>query len=196
MTETLAPLPDPDTVPVPGSLVIVARAAWPEPGDGAPPPLTGFVVSSFSPLVAAVADRCLSRSGKPPAPVRAAVEPAAGSGGAAPALVTALVLGSVGGDVATNVAAARAVDAGKAVSPLLFFQSVPNAVLGLIAKRWSLTGPVLCVSPPHDPVGAALAAAELLIADGDADEALVLAAEQAPDDAGRDAAVALLVRRA
>jgi hypothetical protein len=181
MTQTVTSLPDPGAVPVPAGLAVLARAAWPEPGDGDPRPLTGFVVSSFSPLVAAVAERCLRRAGR--------------AGGAGPT-ATALVLGSVGGDSVTNVAAARAVDGDRAVQPLLFFQSVPNAVLGLIAKRWSLTGPVLCVSPPRDPVGAALAAAELLIADADADEALVLAAEQAADGTGPDAAVALLVCRA
>ena len=45
-------------------------------------------------------------------------------------MVTAL------GDVTTATRVAAAVDAGQRASPLLFFQSVPNAVAGYLAARW------------------------------------------------------------
>ncbi len=85
--------------------------------------------------------------------------------------------------------------------PLLFFQSNPNAVLGHIAARWQLTGPVVAVSPdgaaPGEVPPDALELAELLLADGDADQVLVIAAEQTdPGEAHAplaDRAVAVLV---
>src|SRR5690242_16047244 len=69
-------------------LEILAEAHWPEPGVGEPEPLPGFVYSSFSPLVAATAGRCLSRwCSAPPLP------PGEGER-------VALILASVRGDVA------------------------------------------------------------------------------------------------
>ncbi|GHJ45315.1 hypothetical protein Cs7R123_26570 [Catellatospora sp. TT07R-123] len=168
-------------------LVELARGAWPESdADTEPPALAGFVLSSFSPLVAEAARRCLTRAhGQPPAP-----------GGQA----TAVIISTTTGDVATALSVARAVDTGQRLGPLLFFQAVPNAVAGYVAARWELGGPVLCLSPagPGDALALALAeglsAARLLLADGDADAALVIAAEQATDDGERDRALAVLVR--
>jgi 3-oxoacyl-(acyl-carrier-protein) synthase len=86
------------------------------------------------------------------------------------------------------------VDTGARVGPLLFFQSVPNAIAGYVAAREGLTGPVVCTSPQPgtaaETLAEALAEAELLIADGDADEALVVLVELTED---RDRAVAVLV---
>jgi hypothetical protein len=128
--------------------------------DGTPPPVPGFIASSFSPLVAAVATRCLTAQfGEPPAP--------AGER-------TAVVLVSRHGDEESAAAVAEAVDAGDRIGPLLFFQSVPNAIAGHVAARWGLGGPVVCVSPPGDPVAAGTRLARLLIADGDADRALLV----------------------
>ncbi len=128
--------------------------------DGAPPAVPGFIASSFSPLVAAVATRCLAaRYGTPPVPDGER---------------TAVVLVSRRGDEQSAAAVATAVDAGDRVGPLLFFQSVPNAVAGHVAAAWGLGGPVVCVSPPGDPVAAGTRVAELLIADGDADGALLV----------------------
>jgi hypothetical protein len=154
-------------------LATVARAAWPEPGDpAAPPAIPGFVVSTFSPLVAAVAERCLSRA--PAVPPR-----------------TGIVLVTGQGDVASAVHVAGAVDAGARVGPLLFFQSVPNAVAGHVAARHGLDGPVVCLSPTGDPSGgpgadplaAGLAEAALLLDDADAGAVLVVRADQDPDTA-------------
>jgi hypothetical protein len=163
------------------TVVVRAEAGWPESTmDIEPPALAGFVLSSFSPLVAEVAERCLRRAyGEPPAD---------------PALAprTAIVLVTELGDLSSAVTVARAVDTGARVGPLQFFQSVPNAVAGYIAARWGLAGPVLCLSSSDDD---GMAAADLLIEDGDADAALVLRVDQASTTGGRDHAVALLVSR-
>ncbi|HET6211322.1 MAG TPA: beta-ketoacyl synthase chain length factor [Micromonosporaceae bacterium] len=161
-------------------LVVHASAGWPESTqDTEPPALAGFVLSSFSPLVAEVAERCLRRAyGQPPA------DPARGSR-------TALVLLSALGDVASAVRVAHAVDTGARVAPLLFFQSVPNAVAGYVSARWGLTGPVACLSATGD----GLDAAALLIEDGDADEALVILVAQALTGGERDHAAGVLVAR-
>jgi hypothetical protein len=162
------------------ALVVLARASWPA-GAGAPPPIPGFIVSSFSPLAAAVADRCLTlRYRKPP------VDRTIGER-------IAVIVVSVSGDVGTSTAVARAVDDGKRVAPLLFFQSVPSAVVGHVGARWGLAGPVVCSSPVGDPVRDAFAQAALLISDGDADEVLLVLVEQGDDV---DTAQAVLVGRA
>ncbi|MFD2767416.1 beta-ketoacyl synthase chain length factor [Micromonospora eburnea] len=166
------------------TLTVLAEARWPEAGDGEPDPLPGFVYSSFSPLVAATAGRCLSRwYGGPPVP------PADGER-------IALILASVRGDIAIAEAIATAVDAGERVSPLLFFQSVANAVLGHVATRWGIGGPVLCTSPVADPDADALDLAAGVLADGDADTALVVLAEPACGADEQDRSHALLVRLA
>lgn len=163
-------------------LAVLAQARWPETGAAEPEPLPGFVYSSFSPLVAATAGRCLSRwYGAAPVP------PAEGER-------VALILASVRGDVAIARAIAQAVDGGGRMSPLLFFQSVANAVLGHIATRWGIGGPLLCTSPVTDPAADALALAASVLADGDADTALVVLAEPACAAGERDRSYALLVR--
>jgi 3-oxoacyl-(acyl-carrier-protein) synthase len=164
-----------------GRLVILAESRWPVPGDAEPPPIPGFVVSSFSPLVSAVAERCLrSRYGAPPA------DPARGAR-------IAIVIVSEHGDVTTATTVTADVDAGRRVVPLLFYQSVPNAAAGHIAARWGLGGPVICFSPAPDAAGEGRAVAELLIGDGDADEVLIIWAEQGAQPGQRDQAAALLL---
>ncbi len=165
-------------------LVVLSQADWPESTqDTTAPSLPGFIGSSFSPLVAEVGTRCLSRGyGQAPADPASTARP------------TAIVLSSALGDRAGAVAVAHAGDAGPRVGPLLFFQSVPNAVAGLLASRWGLRGPVVCLSTPEP----AVSLAAQLIEDGDASQVLLIVAEQAdPDadssDAGRDRAAAVLV---
>lgn len=156
MTSTTAP-----------ALSIVAVGDWPEPGDPATaPPVAGFVVSTFTPIVAAAAERCLARACR--------------TGGLL-TYRTAVVIVSSGGDVASARHVAKAVDAGARIGPLMFFQSVPNAVAGHLAARHGLDGPVACLSPTGDPLADGLAEAALLIADEDLDGALVVVAEQDPD---------------
>ncbi|MFE9202299.1 beta-ketoacyl synthase chain length factor [Micromonospora sp. NPDC007230] len=159
-------------------LRVLAEARWPEPGDGSPPPVPGFVHSAFPPLVAAVADRCLTRRhGARPVP--------AGTR-------TAVVLVSASGDRASAEHVRATVAAGGRIGPLFFFQSVPNSVAGHVAARWGLDGPVVCLSPTGQPRADGTAEAELLLYDGDADEALLVLIEQAPDGTPGEATAVLL----
>lgn len=167
--------------------VVLAEARWPtaDAGDELPA-VAGFVESAFSPLVAAVAELCLSSFfGSPPAR-------------SAQGERTAIVVASATGDLGTAITVAAAVRAGKRVPPLMFYQSNPNAVAGYIAARWGLSGPVACTMPgsavsvtgtgSRDDACArasaeALATANALIDDGDADAALAIAANAYPGGA-------------
>lgn len=153
-------------------LTVTAAAQWPETAeDTQPAPLPGFIDSPFHPLAAEVARRVLER------------RPEADAEG-----VTALVVVTSYGDRVGAARVAEAVATGARVAPLMFFQSVPNAVAGHIAERRGLTGPVVCVSAP----AAGTETAALLIEDGDADDVLVLWLEVAAapgDDPDRAAAV-------
>jgi 3-oxoacyl-(acyl-carrier-protein) synthase len=162
-------------------LTVLARARWPDAAGGSLPGIPGFFVSSFSPLVAELAERCLRRyfGGRPADPDRGER--------------TGVLLASVSGDIATAAAIAAAVDARRRVPPLLFFQSNPNAVVGHLTARWGLTGPVVCTSPPRDALADALRGAALLIEDGDAAAVLVIVAEQRPDHGAADHGAAMLV---
>jgi hypothetical protein len=153
-------------------LTVLASAAWPESAsDHTAPPLAGFVASAFSPIVAEVAKRCLVR--RPP------MVPA----------VTAVIVISALGDVTSAVRVAEAVDHGDRVWPLMFFQSVPNAVAGHVASRWQLEGPVVCVGD----VEAGVDIAALLIDDRDAGEALLVDVDIAHREDMDDRAAAVLV---
>ena len=157
-------------------LTVLSSACWPQTSaDGEVPVLAGFIESSFSPLLAEVVSRALASRGQP--------QPAG--------QVTAIVVTTALGDVTSATRVATAVDAGKRVSPLLFFQSVPNAVAGYLAARWHLTGPVVCVSG----VSTALEVAATLIDDADADEALVVRADVAATSGDLDHGAAILVTR-
>jgi hypothetical protein len=161
--------------------VELSRAEWPVDAEDSLPQIAGFVVSNFNPLVAEVAERCLTAHyGTAPA------EATRGAG-------TAVVLASVRGDTTTANAVADALREGRRVPPLLFFQSNPNAVVGYVTARWGLAGPVVCTSPLGDPLADGLAVAALLIEDEAATEVLVIAADLATGGDERDHAVALLV---
>jgi beta-ketoacyl synthase-like protein len=154
-------------------LVVSASASWPETDDdGEVTPLAGFIESTFSPLIAQVAGRVLERRERPP-----------------PGRTTAIVIVTALGDVTSAVRVAAAVDRGERVFPLLFFQSVPNAIAGYLAARWHLTGPVVCVSA----TSAGLDLAALLIDDADADDALVVRVDLAATSGDSDRAAAILV---
>jgi hypothetical protein len=162
-----------------GELIVLARSQWPTRPPTALPPIPGFIISSFSPLAAELAQRCLRQHfGDPPADAE--------RGGR-----TAIVLASTTGDIATAAAIASAVDQGRAVPPLLFYQSNPNAVAGHIAARWGLTGPVVCTIPARDGLADAIDSAALLIEGAEADAALVVLADQGGPDG--DSGVAMLV---
>jgi hypothetical protein len=155
-------------------LTVSASACWPETAaDSTVTALAGFIDSNFSPLVAEVTGRVVRGREEPPA-----------SGA-----VTAIVMVTALGDVTSASRVAAAVDTGRRVPPLHFFQSVPNAVAGYLAARWQLTGPVVCVSG----TSAGLDVAALLIEDADADEALVVRVDLAVTDGDTDSAAAILV---
>jgi hypothetical protein len=176
---TPAPMAALDAAATSAGLAVSASAQWPPPGgDGELPALAGFIDSDFSPLVAEVAGRALASRARPPQ----AGPPEADT-------VTAIVIVTSLGDVTSASRVAAAVDAGKRVPPLQFFQSVPNAVAGYLAARWQLTGPVVCVSG----TSAGLDLAALLIADADADEALVVRIDLAVADGDMNRAAAILV---
>jgi 3-oxoacyl-(acyl-carrier-protein) synthase len=162
-------------------LTELARGQWPAGPADTLPGLPGFIVSSFSPLAAAAADRCLAAFfGSAPAPSEQATR-------------TGVVLASATGDIATAAAVAAAVDAGRRVPPMLFYHSNPNAVVGFITARWGLAGPVTCTCPDGDVLADALRSGELLAAEGDADAVLVIAVHQAhPGDPGDRSQAVLL----
>lgn len=158
---------------------MLARSQWPSGPQAALPPIPGFIISSFSPLAAELAQRCLRQHfGDPPADAERGRR-------------TAIVLASTTGDIATATAIAAAVDQGRAVPPLLFYQSNPNAVAGHIAARWGLAGPVVCTIPAARGLDDAIASAALLIEGSEADAALVVLADQGGPDGDRG--VAMLV---
>jgi hypothetical protein len=155
-------------------LAVHAWACWPETeADDRVEPLAGFIESTFSPLLAAVAGRALQRRREPADPQR----------------VTGVILVTRGGDATSASLVAQAVDAGERVRPLLFFQCVPTTVVGYLAARWGLTGPVVCLAD----VGGAMSAAALLVGDGDADEVLVACLEVGAGSGDRDRAAAVVV---
>ncbi|MFI1522216.1 beta-ketoacyl synthase chain length factor [Kitasatospora cineracea] len=184
MSRTAQPADSPDDLSAAAAaagLRVLSAGRWPRSAaDLEPPVLPGFVASSFSPLAAEAARRCLD---------------AHQEGVPAELPVTAVVVASELGDLAGAVQVAEAVDGGARLGPLLFFQAVPNAVAGHLAARRGLTGPVVCVGG----AGAGLEVAELLLADGDAELVLLVLVEQATagpgggSGSGADRAAAVLL---
>ncbi|MFJ5264912.1 beta-ketoacyl synthase chain length factor [Streptomyces sp. NPDC088387] len=162
-------------------LTVLARTAWSADTDERPPNLPGFTASPFAPIIAHVADVCLrERHQEPPVPAERADS-------------IAMVLVSQLGDMATEAAVVGSVDTGSKASPLLFYQSVPSAVLGFVSARWGLGGPVICISPAGDPLTEAMDLAELLIEDGSAGDVLLVLVELSAREGQPDHAEALLV---
>lgn len=159
------------------------------------PPVAGFVRSPFAPMLREAARRCLGE------------RPATGLGNR-----TAILLASVYGDAATLDIAGEQLAHGALLDPMLFHQTVPTAILGVLARDYGITGPITCLSTPDDLEREALDMAELLLADG-CEQVLLLLAELAPTErvlllhprqppwtpvpgaAGTDTVRALLLRR-
>jgi len=165
-----------------GRLAVLAEYRWPEQPARELPVLPGYVLSSFSPLVAAAAEGCLA--GRP----------------ADPAVLerTAVLLVTAGNDAVSADHVRDRVAAGRRLGPLLFFQIAPNSVVGQLTARWGLAGPVVALSPVGDPLADGLAEAELLLEDGDAEQVLLILVEQAdsavPDSIDRAHALLLTER--
>lgn len=184
------------------------RVPWGPAANGLPgaapaelPGLTGFVLSRFNPLIADVVVDCLGEPGSPHDLTTGRADR------------TAIVLATTYGDTTTSDVATQRLVAGQVHSPLLFFQSVTTSVLGHLARQYGITGPISCISTGADPAAEALTLADLLLAEDDADQVLVVGVETAAnervdwirervDEQGGfgplphgDAAVALLLRR-
>ena len=94
-------------------LTVLACAHWPDGPQDTVAPVPGFILSSFQPLVAEVAQRCLEK--------RSSAGPRR----------TGLLLASARGDTVTRAAVAAALAEGRPVAPLLFYQ--------LTRTRWPAT---------------------------------------------------------
>ena len=161
--------------------------------------VSGFVESAFSPLVHAVVTRCLAgltgEDGK------------LGDAGTR----TALVLTTTFGDQVTSDLGSKLLTSGQVQNPLLFYQSVPTTILGVVARDFGITGPTMCVSRQTELRDDSLELVDVLLADDEIDQVLLVAidlradqrarrvadelAGQAPPLADHDTAVALLIRR-
>ncbi|SOD81005.1 ketosynthase [Streptomyces sp. Ag109_G2-15] len=177
---------------------IAAGALTVEPVE--PGRVPGFVESAFSPLIKSVIDRCLAgvTGGE-----------AFGDEGAR----TGLVLATLYGDTVTADLGSKLLTSGRVANPLLFYQSVPTTILGVVARDYAITGPTTCVALRGDLRGEALDLVDTILDDG-MDQVLLLgvdlATETRPLDAHAqlqdggpqagaarvDAAVAFLIRRA
>lgn len=169
-------------------LVARSTARWPqEPPHQDLRQVAGFAGSRMAPLVVRVAELCLTRGLSEPEsePVSPAVQERR--------LNTGILLVTGRGDIENGVSVARAVDRRERVSPLAFFQSVPNSVLGHLTQRWGLGGPVLCTSPAADGREEALRVSAELIESGEAAEMLAICAEQACAQGEDDIAQAFLL---
>ncbi|WP_130796184.1 ketosynthase [Streptomyces otsuchiensis] len=181
---------------LPARLLGTASVAW--PAEGALPGLPGFIESRFNPLVKTVSDRCLAG--------------AAPDGLGVSGDHTAVVLVTGFGDVTTTDLASRRLAAGQANNPLLFYQSVPTSVLGVVTRDHRIRGPVTCLSVEDSrSAAAAFETVGLLLAEEGVHRLLLIGVELAASprtraalaargsspgpEAGGDAAVALLLGR-
>ncbi|MDX3663108.1 beta-ketoacyl synthase N-terminal-like domain-containing protein [Streptomyces sp. ID05-26A] len=137
--------------------------------DTAPPAPAGFFGSDFAPLVQAAVHECLGD------PRSAHLLTGAGDR-------TAIVLGSCRFDTTSLELSVDQVAGGR-VSPILFYQVLPTAILGHLARAYGITGPVSCVAATGDARTEVLDTARLLLADDCADLVLGVTVELDPDPA-------------
>ncbi|MCC2321226.1 hypothetical protein [Cellulomonas xiejunii] len=130
-------------------------------------PLVGFMASDFAPLVYAAVRECVGD------PRGSHLLEGVGDR-------VAIVLGSRRFDTVSLDLSVEQVDQGR-VSPILFYQVVPTAVLGQVARDYGLTGPVSCLAVTDDARAEVREVADVLLADGDVDWVLAVTVEMAPD---------------
>jgi len=138
-------------------------------GDARLPPLAGFFASDFAPLVYAAVRECVGD------PKTGHLLEGAGDR-------VGIVLGSQRFDTASLELSADQLDQGR-LSPILFYQVLPTAILGHIARDYRLTGPVSCVAVTGDARAEVLELARLHLADASAEWVLGLTVELDPDPA-------------
>jgi 3-oxoacyl-(acyl-carrier-protein) synthase len=134
--------------------------------DASAPLVSGFIESTFNPLVYEAVRQCLAEA---PAPVGVDVDGAR----------TAIVLASTMGDTGTLDLGSRLLVAGEVSNPLLFMQSTANAILGRMSIDFSITGPLIALSPLGDLAADLLDTADVLLADGDVDRVVLVGVELA-----------------
>ena len=134
--------------------------------DASAPLVSGFIESTFSPLVYEAVRRCLA-------------EAAAPMDAAADGPRTAIVLASTMGDAGTLDLGSRLLVAGEVSNPLLFMQSTANAILGRMSIDFAITGPLIALSPLADLAEDLFATADVLLADGEVDRVVLVGVELA-----------------
>jgi hypothetical protein len=134
--------------------------------DASAPLVSGFIESNFSPLVYEAVRQCLTEA---PTPEGIDIDGAR----------TAIVLASTMGDAGTLDLGSRLLVAGEVSNPLLFMQSTANAILGRMSIDFSITGPLIALSPLGDLAEDLLATADVLLADGEVDRVVLVGVELA-----------------
>jgi hypothetical protein len=139
---------------------------YPDPPAPAPvpEPVPKFVESNFSPLISFAVRGALSVVGEPPA------------------ADTGMVLTSSFGDTETADTASRRLAAGRPVNPMLFYQSIPNSILGYLGCEFAMTGPIICFSADRRLLSEGLAVAESILAEDAAGQVLVIGIDLVPND--------------
>lgn len=129
--------------------------------EGTPlPPLRGFVRSEFNPLIyhsvmnAATSSR-LAESGIPPER-------------------RAIVLGSMFCDAVTQQESWRDLHAGRKISPIMFPQSVPSAIIGCTARELQIYGPMSCMGTTGPRAASMLQQAADWLSEGEADAVIAV----------------------
>lgn len=144
-------------------LEIVATALA-GPRAGVPPrPVPGFVSSAFNPYVSDVAARCL----------RVAQQ------GEGRRLRTAIVLASLCGDATTADLACQQLADGRAINPLLFYQSVPTSILGHLAREFPVIGSVTSLASTGGIAADLVETADLMVSQDETDQVLLIGVELA-----------------
>lgn len=124
------------------------------------PPVRGFVRSEFNPLIyhagrAAYEQAELATSGIPPER-------------------RGVLLGSLFGDAVTEQESWRDLLAGRKISPIMFPQSVPSAIVGYLARDLDIRGPMSCIGTASMGAYSMLLQAADWLFEDDADAVLLL----------------------
>ncbi len=135
---------------------IVISAMHHQRADEQLPEIRGFVRSPFNPLVYHSVQQAVLAAGMQ-------------HGSWPDSSRIGIVLGSMFIDAVTEEESWRDLLQGKKLSPIMFPQSVPSAIIGLLARDLSIHGPMSCISASQDSWSIMLDMAQAWIADDYAD---------------------------
>jgi len=158
-----------------GLVDLLARIDHPE-RLAALPSVTGFIESNFNLAVSHAVNQ-----------VKAQLPPSDGER-------TGFVLASAYGDVTTADVASQRLAKGRVHNPLLFYQSIPNSILGHLSRVEGFTGPMTCFSAGSLLLTHALVMAELALAEGSADRMLIVGVDLARSERIRATEEAIVAR--